>query len=226
MAYKQKYDSTFYTTYNIGRELENPVMRKELRQEYIRLRKIANKRLQRIEQAGFSNSSRYKYNKASFKALSTIKSDYEFSAALVFLDSFLSSKTTVREIRKTRNKTVEALQDRGYDFVNSGNIDAFADFMDDMRARGISNLLPSSQIADQFGIAEKKGVSPSQLKDAFDRYLAVNAENKNIMTQARRKSPEKLWEDLANYDLYSEGTPSTRDRNGKKKTGKSKNRKP
>lgn len=223
MAYKQKYSQDFYTTFNIQKEIKDPTKRKELRQEYIRLRKVANKRLQRMKEAGFDNNRLYKHNKSAFKALSNIKTDYEFAAAVVYLDSFLSGKSTVREIRKTRSKTVEALQNRGYEFINEGNIDAFGDFMDDMRSRGIANLLPSDQIADQFGIAEKKGVTPEQLKKAFTSFLEKNADNEQVMKNARRQSPSKMWEDLENYDLYSSGNPTTRDREGKKKKRKSKN---
>ena len=212
--------------FSIEKMLENPETAKEIRLEYRRLRKIAQKRIKRIGESEFRDSNVYKYNKSGFKAITDTKNNYDIALNFVFLENFLSGKTTVRELRKQKMRTIQTLHDRGYDFVNASNYADFISFMDEMRAKDISNMLPSEQIVDVYSIAEKKGVSSKTLASAFRKYVGDNYRNEERMKQARRKSPGQLWEELESYDLYGNGNPATAKASGGNRGATSQKRKP
>ena len=104
-----------------------------LREEYTRLRKVANERLRALGKAGFSDTETYKYNKGIFDPQSKLSNE-EIAARMPDLARFIEAKTsTVGGMREQQRETIETLNDKGYDFINKSNLAAWGNFMQYLR---------------------------------------------------------------------------------------------
>ena len=86
---------------------------KQIRQEYSKLRLTANKRLQRLQQAGLGERGSYRFPKIAGR------STEEIAADLADVSRFLrDERTTVTGERKFVEGELEMLHEKGYEFVN------------------------------------------------------------------------------------------------------------
>lgn len=179
------------------------------RAEYSRLRKIAAKRLQRLEKAGLSESATYQRYADSFVPLPKGISETKVRKRLYEVARFLSLKgSTVTGEREKVRATIETLHDLGYDFINEENIGAFGRFMDAMSEyMGNKSPVYSSQAIDVFGDAWEDGeVDPEDLAQAFSDWLLADKDPDDFVYK-----PEKKQEPI----------PGEVDRQQKKPRGKS-----
>lgn len=67
--------------------------------------------------------------------------------------------------RKIEQRTVKALQDRGYKNINKGNLKAFGEYMERMRSVFGNKIFPSEEVAEVFdnAIGEAADLSPNEL---------------------------------------------------------------
>lgn len=206
----KRFYNDFYNPRDIQYALTDREERIKVIQDYREMREIANRRLKNFVGTEWESSKQYKMNAGKYKKLSDIKSDTELAHLLTELHDFVTSSTsTVTGLKRQRNRTIETLHERGYTFINKGNLRQFGDFMEDVRQRHIASLYDSARLADVFHMAEKKGVSPSALAERFSDYERQQAhlppEKRNSL---KRASSKELWEGLGADDLYSEGLPS------------------
>ena len=104
-----------------------------LREEYTRLRKVANERMRALGKAGFSETEIYKYNKGLYDPQSKLSNE-EIAARMPDLARFIEAKTsTVGGMREQQRETIETLNDKGYDFINKSNLAAWGNFMSYLR---------------------------------------------------------------------------------------------
>ena len=145
---------------------------KEARAEYMRLKSIARKRLERLEQAGFGDTEIYRANKGNYPAQSKL-SDAEFVYKLSDLAKFIGSQTsTVTGERAYIHKNVTQLQKHGYTWVDEKNFLEFANFMDYYRTLELDKIYSSEEILE---ILENKDASQGidaleKLKNDFEKY--------------------------------------------------------
>ena len=154
----------------------------QIRKEYTRLRDIAQKRLKRLEKAGYADTDVYKRNIKHYPVLSDIKSKNELSSRLSDLARFVSSqRSTVKGLKEIKKKSLETLHEHGYDFVNNENYEAFGKFMEEYRAQKLDAIYDSGEAADTFGIMERHHISISQIKSDFEKWLA----NREVLDSIR-----------------------------------------
>ena len=105
---------------------------KELRQEYAKLRSVAQKSLKRLGESRYRDSETYRQNKNAFPTTGSLKSKRELSRALTDVTRFLSAKShSISGLNEIRQEQVSTWNNQyGYSFVNFNNFDQWVDFLD------------------------------------------------------------------------------------------------
>lgn len=104
---------------------------KQLRKEYSRLRTIANKRLDRLQQSEFADTQAVAYNAGRYIPLKGVESESELRHLLSDVARFITSEqSTVTGQRDIIERNVKIWRDdKGYDFINAGNVRAWTEFL-------------------------------------------------------------------------------------------------
>jgi len=135
-----------YTPQSIKQAFNGDI--KAMREEYSRLRAVAQKRLQRLAKSRYSGSEVYKYYNDTFKKLKSI-SDKGLPEALTSINRFLSNPlSTLRGQTELRNTRIETLQSYGYN-VNESNFDKVIEVMEEVRSMIQSKLYDSDQVLQE-----------------------------------------------------------------------------
>lgn len=101
----------------------------ELRREYSRLRSVANKRIDRLEKAGFGNSREVGYNAGVYVPLKAVVSRRELVALTSQVSKFLSAKrSTVSGQRESIRRAVATWNRKGVN-VNVSNYSKFVELL-------------------------------------------------------------------------------------------------
>ena len=196
---------------------------KEARAEYSRLRKIASKRLARLEASEFADAEIVKQHLGLFRPLPKELSARDVRKALYEVAKFLNAKaSTVSGQRETRRLFVETMQDRGYDFVTKENAADFGRFMDRVKKHYGSKkgYYPEGTIELYQEIVKRKA-DPQQVAEAFEFYLedigripdaAQIKKEEARQERARKKLQEKLKKRTEKYRQRQRAEQRRRDR--------------
>lgn len=142
---------------------------KELRQEYTRLRDIAQKRLGRIGQSEFAESQVYKNWAGRFPMTKTIKDPKTLALALADVANYVGGGMTLRTMRQQRTRSLKTLSEHGYNFVNKENYVKFGQFMEKYRSAHLDKVYDSKRAAAIFKMnPNRKNTSPSRMKQLFE----------------------------------------------------------
>lgn len=153
--------------------------RAAIRADYSSMRKLANQRLKRFEGTQWEKSAIYKFNKNRFKRLDQVKNPEELAHLLVEVKDFLENPlSTVTGQQRRIKDTVATLQEKGFTFVNTKNFSDFAMFMDRMRALNLASIYDSEQSAEVWNTLRKKGATPVEVAEAFNKYTQEKLESK------------------------------------------------
>lgn len=147
-----------------------------LRKEYSRLRKIANRRLARLQASEYKETDLAKEYAGGFAILAEVE---DLPRELTKLARFVASeRSSVTGLKRIEKQTISTLQQHGYTFVNSGNVGQFGAFMEEMRQAGYSKLYSSEFIATWWS---EKGSSMRDnvcnLKREFEKYVNQNMDS-------------------------------------------------
>lgn len=187
-----KYDPEDYTTVGLR---YGSISEREKRAEYARLRKIFNKRIERFAKSEFVTSDFYKKYKKGFKMTRDIKSEKELNRRLAELAFALERKEgSVSGMRRSRNKRLTSLRERGYDFVTEENFKNFTEFMEESRARKLSRLYDSKSIAEVFQIVDSR-ISKKSRDEVFEefKFFMENAEKIKKYPSGKKRHNAKEW---------------------------------
>lgn len=182
----------------------------QMRQEYSRLRAIANKRLQRFEGTKYENSQTYLRNGGKYVPLSAIGSRRELLMKLAEVSRFVTAKEgSVSGINAANRKRVATFRERGLDFVNMENIQEFGEFMEWSRGAGYERIYGSEKTSSVYSQAVKRmGIDVEHVRKDFEYYM----ENLDTLRKVpRARNPE---------DRTSEEYRSRIDRAAQRKTKK------
>ena len=173
MASRIEFDRGIYFP-DVARSVSFPTIR-EARAEYSRLRKIAAKRLQRLEKAGYAQFATYQRYAHAFSPLPRNLSESRVYKKLNEVAHFLSlQSSSVSGEREKLRSTVETLHELGYDFINEGNIREFGRFMDTIRSYvGAKDLDYSEQAIEVFrrALDDDNPLDPQKLAEEFADWL-------------------------------------------------------
>lgn len=154
--------------YNLQALRNNPIWTAEnIKSEYQRLRKIANKRLETMAKYEEGRQSRtYRENIGKYKPYSELTPG-EAKALLSDVARMLAAKRgTLTGIRAANKQAIETLQERGYEFINAGNIHDFGRFMETWRSsshRGYGSIYAT----DLWSAAIRKEIAPAKVAEMF-----------------------------------------------------------
>ena len=78
---------------------------------------------------------------------------------------------TVKGYKSIRDRRIETLKSRGFDFVNEGNIRQFGDFMDSIAEAHGKARYDYGTAKNIFEALEKRGINPNIIEEKFSNYL-------------------------------------------------------
>lgn len=152
----------------------------EARAEYSRLRSAAVKRLQRLSGTEGEHYSAFRmYGKEGFPSLPKNASASEVGRALADVYHFLGMKTSsIGSIRASQRNAIKTLNERGYDFINKGNIREFGEFMEAARQQKVAsdNRGGSPVIAELYETVKRLQIPPEQVQRRFSYWLSKRKE--------------------------------------------------
>lgn len=172
---------------------------KELRKEYTRLRKIAQKRLERFVGTEWERSEVFKKNYGQYPKLADIPSESRLRYELAALARFINAETSsVSGLRQQRAKTIEALRDKGYTFVNKNNYWQFGEFMDYYKTSKLNQIYDSEAALTVFQMTERFNIPERELSRNFETYLskAEEIENMEVPRNPRARNSDYIREKL------------------------------
>lgn len=167
------YDLVWYTPSNLVAMLEgDKALVSQVRKEYTRLRDISQKRLKRLEKAGYTDTEVYKRNVNHYPKLKDIKTKHELAARLSDLSRFVASaQSTVSGIKEKERKSLESLSEHGYGFVNESNLQEFGDFMEEYRNQLLDMDYDSGDAAELYNVVIKHKLDPFKVQEDFELWL-------------------------------------------------------
>ena len=168
-----KYDEQVYTPSYVKNALStgSKTEVKALRQEYSRLRSIAEKRLVRLKASEFVESQIVKEFDGRFKTLKEMKAPFDLAYGLSNLRRFLGRKaSTVTGQRETRQKAIETFHRHGFTGINEKNYDEMAELISAYRESHVRYNLDNIAYIVQFR-KELKAANPDLNKVDLDTAL-------------------------------------------------------
>lgn len=175
---------------------------KDVRREYARLRSTASKRLNRLASAGYENTQAYRNYSDKLKPLPRGASEAVARRALSDVAYFLSLKTsTVSGQKSARDKQLDTMRDRGYDFISEKNIDKFREYMDKVSSYVSSQQYGSEDLVDLFAEAEARNIDPLDLADDFADYLNEEGEVQTAMLDELSEEDQEALDSMESDEL-------------------------
>lgn len=166
------------------------------KKEYQRLRKIALKRIARLNKAGLSQRliSNYGGGK-NFPTYTELKTDAkQFARAAIQVQSFLKAKTsTVTGAKASRKRTRTMLQKAGVKNVSDKKLELFGEFMKAARAAAEETAFDSDRAVSAFQMAQERKLDAGYIAENFDKWVKNNVDRKieKRKTQVTSEEVEK-----------------------------------
>lgn len=138
----------------------NKMTEGELRKAYKSTSREAREAYKQMNEA-YPNLAELKTHRGDFKTLGDLGdiNKYELGQELMMAQNYLkSSYADVDKYKESRSKAIETLHQNGYDNVTEENYDQFANYMANLRDRGLISQLSSDYIAELFGQFDNKKV--------------------------------------------------------------------
>lgn len=141
---------------------------KEIRDEYRRLRNIANKRIERLKRAGYTDTQAYLRNAGAYKSPSSYTMA-ELQYKLYQISKFVSAKSsTVSGMRLIEKQMLEKLHEK--DLGRITNLQEFGDFMDWARAKYKYSEFDSERAAEVYNEAKRRKIDIEEIKKDYELY--------------------------------------------------------
>ena len=141
---------------------------KEIRDEYRRLRNIANKRIKRLERAGYTGTQAYLRNAGAYKSPSSYTMA-ELQYKLYQISKFVSAKSsTVSGMRLIEKQTLEKLHEK--DLAGIKNLQEFGDFMDWARAKYKYSEFDSERAAEVYNESKRRKIDIEEIKKDYELF--------------------------------------------------------
>ena len=159
---------------------------KQLRQEYARLRDVAEKRLKRLEASEFAHTKTVQYNAGRFIPTRAVSGKAELSHLLSDIAGFLTAElSSVSGQKAYRRKSVETLREGGLTGITERNFKAMTDVLE--WASAFKEYDPSELVRMVDAYAEK-GISPN-------KFLSNLEELYQAWMQDHEPIPEGKWDE-------------------------------
>ena len=141
---------------------------KEIRDEYRRLRAIANKRIDRLEKAGYAGTQTYLLNVGAYKSTANYTME-ELQYKLYQISKFVSARSsTVSGMRLIEKEAIETLREKGLGRIS--NLQEFGDFMSWARTKYKNMEYDSERAAEIFNEAKRRKINIEEIKKDYELY--------------------------------------------------------
>lgn len=213
MPIKYKYDPEVYIPAAIR---YGYITLPDARAEYSRLRSAAVKRLQRLSGTEGERYTAFRmYGKEGFAPLPKNASASEVGRALADVYHFLEMKTSsIGAIRASQREAVKTLQERGYEFINKGNIREFGEFMEAARQQKVAsnNRGGSPVIVELYETVKRLQIPPEQVQRRFALWLSKRKELEAMPTPkpGTKNSPDSVQARLLIQEIRKKGKQPTK----------------
>lgn len=190
----------------------------EARAEYSRLRSAAVKRLKRLSGTEGERYTAFRmYGKEGFPSLPKNATASEVGRALADVYHFLQMKTSsIGAIRASQREAVKTLQDRGYEFINKGNIREFGEFMEAARQQKVAsdNRGGSPVIVELYETVKRLQIPPEQVQRRFGLWLSKRKELEAMPTPkpGTKNSPDSVQARILIQEIRKKGNKPTKKR--------------
>lgn len=197
MATKMRYDPLDYVN---TQELKysKRLAEKELRKAYTYFRDIARKRIQRLEEYGYTKGAQYQRMKAlGLPVLKEISNRNQLAMYLQQVAFFVSTESsTVKGIKRIRKQKIEQFKEVGFEGINDKNLEDFLDFFETAKSKAVRGS-GDPDIAQAWNSGRKQKASPKQIKDDYDKYVEIaNKEETPIAKPAETMTSAELKSEL------------------------------
>ena len=188
----------------------------EARAEYSRLRSAAVKRLQRLSGTEGERYSAFRmYGKEGFSPLPKNASASEVGRALADVYHFLEMKTSsIGSIRSSQRNAIKTLNERGYGFINKGNIREFGEFMEAARQQKVAsdNRGGSPVIVELYETAKRLQIPPEQVQRNFALWLSKRKELEAMPTPkpGEKNTTDSIQARILIRDIREKGRKPTK----------------
>lgn len=167
---------------------------REARAEYARLRKVANSRIERLEKAGYSDSSIIRRYGDGYESLRGANEN-TVRKALGDVAHFLGMKTsTVQGQRAALRNYIETMHEHGYDFINKDNAEQFRRFMAAARSH-YGKGFDSENTITLYQKSLENEIAPEVVQENFD-YWQLNMD----FLEIPKASPTDIEEDFGTME--------------------------
>lgn len=141
---------------------------KEIRDEYRRLRAIANKRIARLEAAGYTETQTYLRNVGAYKSPSNYTLA-ELQYKLYQISKFVSARSsTVGGMRLIEKQVLEKLHEK--DLGRIRNLQEFGDFMDWARTKYKNSDFDSERAAEVYNESKRRRIDIEEIKKDYELF--------------------------------------------------------
>ena len=173
MATKKKYDPLDYVN---TQELKysKRYTEKELAKVYSYFRSIARKRINRLEQYGYTRMAQYQRMKAiGLPILKEIENRNQLAMYLQQTAFFISTESsTISGIKRIRKQKLEQFEEMGFTGINDSNYDDFIDFFETAKAKNVrgSDFEEASKV---WNLGRKTKATYKQVIDDYNKYTEL-----------------------------------------------------
>lgn len=197
MATKMKYDPLDYVN---TQELKysKRITEKELRKAYTYFRDIARKRIQRLEEYGYTKGAQYQCMKAlGMPVLKEINNRNQLAMYLQQVAFFVSTESsTVKGIKRIRKQKIDQFKEMGFEGITEKNIAEFLDFFETAKGKAVRGS-GDPDIAQAWNAGRKQKATPKQIKEDYDKYVEIaNAKETAIAKPAETMTSAELKSEL------------------------------
>lgn len=183
MATKKKFDPLDYVN---TQELKysKRFTEKELAKVYSYFRSVAKKRINRLEQYGYTRTAQYQRMKAiGLPILKEIENRNQLAMYLQQTAFFVSTESsTVKGIKRIRKQKIDQFTEMGFEGINDKNIEDFLEFFESAKEKS-SRGSPDPEIAQAWNTGRKKKATPKQIIEDFDKYVELSKSEKTAIAK-------------------------------------------
>lgn len=166
-----------------------------VRQEYRRLRDIAQKRLQRLAVAE-PGSLAYKRNVGRYGPTRSMSTE-QLRQLLPDLAKFIAARTgSVSGIREQRNKALETLHQHGYTGITKENLAAFGEFMEEFRSSKAGRSIGSPTAVETFEFTQDHDIPWEKVKADFADWLRDRKKLESYVIRQNARGNEVSSDDI------------------------------
>ena len=193
MATKKKFDPLDYVN---TQELKysKRVTEKELRKVYTYFRDIARKRIQRLEEYGYTKGAQYQRMKAiGLPILKEIENRNQLAMYLQQAAFFVSTESsTISGIKRIRAQKLEQFAEMGFTGINESNYDDFVDFFETAKAKNVRGS-DFEEAAKVWNLGRKTKATAKQIIEDYNKYTElINKAESSIAKPIEKMTSEEV----------------------------------